>query len=146
MALAVAVVACGTGSPSDGWQAVRDTVGDTVVVRTVAGSIWGDTARLVAELRIGSLDGADEYVLGDPVSLEGGNGAVYVVDGQVPVVRAYHAETGEHLRDIGREGSGPGEYGAPDGVAVLPDGRVLVRDPRNARINVYSPRGELLDE
>jgi len=27
-----------------GWRVVYDTIGDTVVVRTVAGSIWGDTA------------------------------------------------------------------------------------------------------
>lgn len=30
-------------------------------------------------------------------------------------------------------------------MGVLPDGRVLLRDPGNARINVYSPGGETLD-
>lgn len=144
----VAGVAGGCGGDVDGavgWQAVRDTVGDTVVVRTVAGSVWGDTARLVEELRIGSLDGEDAYVLGDPVALAVGNGAVYVLDAQVPAVRAYDTETGAHLYDIGREGGGPGEYGSPDGIAVLPDGRVLVRDPRTVRINVYAPDGTPLD-
>jgi len=133
------------GEATGGWQAVTDTVADTVVVRTVAGSVWGDTARLVPELRIGSLEGADEYVLGDPVALAVGNGAVYVLDAQVPVVRAYDAGTGEYLQDIGREGGGPGEYGSPDGVAVLPDGRILVRDPRTVHINVYAEDGEFME-
>lgn len=140
-----AVLACGGREPEVGWQAVRDTMGDTLVVRTVAGSVWGDTARLVEELRIGSLEGADEYVLGDPVALAVGNGAVYVLDAQVPVVRAYDAVTGAYLRDLGQSGAGPGEYGSPDGLAVLPDGRVLVRDPRTIRINVYAADGRLLE-
>ncbi len=35
----------------------RDTVGDTIVVRTIAGSMWGDSVRLVEELRLGEADG-----------------------------------------------------------------------------------------
>ena len=136
---------CGTGSAGGGWQAVTDTIADTVVVRTVAGSVWGDTARLVEELRIGSLEGEDAYVLGNPVAMAVGNGAVYVLDAQVPVVRMYDAATGEHIRDLGREGGGPGEYNSPDGVAVLPDGRVAVRSPRVLSINVYGPDGEFLE-
>lgn len=143
----VGPVGCAGGGPdlTDEWEAMRDTVGDTVVVRTVTGSFWGDTARLEPELRIGSMDGAPVYVLGDPAALAVGNGAVYVLDSQVPVVRAYDAETGEYLRDVGREGGGPGEYGSPDGVAVLPDGRVVIRDPRTIHLNVYAPDGTFLE-
>lgn len=50
------------------------------------------------------------------------------------------------LHDLGREGGGPGEYKQPDGLTVLPDGRVLVRDPGNARITVYSPMGDFLED
>ncbi|MFO7894186.1 MAG: hypothetical protein R6U63_10645 [Longimicrobiales bacterium] len=143
---AILLAGCGSGPGASGaWQAVTDTVADTVVVRTVAGSVWGDTTRLVEELRIGSLEGADAYVLGNPVSIAVGNGMVYVLDAQVPVVRAYDAGTGEHVMDIGRDGGGPGEYRHPDGLAVLPDGRVLVRSPRGLAINVYAPDGEFLE-
>ncbi|MEE9133901.1 MAG: hypothetical protein V3U13_10100, partial [Gemmatimonadota bacterium] len=50
VALVGALAACnGSDAPrAHEWQAVYDTIGDTVVVRTVAGSIWGDTAELVA--------------------------------------------------------------------------------------------------
>jgi hypothetical protein len=148
----VAAVAVAAGCGRDGvassgaWTAVTDTVGDTVVVRTVAGSVWGDTARLVEELRIGSLEGEAAYLLGSPASIAVTDSVIYVVDQQVPVVRAYDAATGRHLRDIGRFGGGPGEYRSPDGVAALSDGRLLVRDPGNVRISVFAPDGSLLDE
>ena len=50
-----AATACSSGeSPEESlaWEAVRDTVGDTVVVRTVAGSVWGDTATLVRTVAV----------------------------------------------------------------------------------------------
>jgi len=134
------------GASAAGWEAVVDTVGDTVTVRTRSGSAWGDTASLLLEISIGTMEGADEYVIGDPAALAvGPDGVVYVLDVQVPVLRAY-APDGSHLRDVGRSGEGPGEYASPDGVAVLPDGRVLVRDPPNARITVFGPDGAHLGE
>lgn len=148
--LLVSLSACGEdGSPPVGvggnWQAARDTIGDTVVVRTVAGSVWGDTARLLEELRIGRVDGPPEETFGRIVALaEGPGGTLYVADGQVPAVRAYGPD-GVYLRTLGGQGEGPGEYGGLNGanmLATLPDGRVLLRDPSNGRINVYGPGGE----
>ena len=51
--LCLALAACGAsgGSAARDWQAVYDTIGDTIVVRTLSGSAWGDTARLVADLQ-----------------------------------------------------------------------------------------------
>lgn len=142
-----AISACSTGESADTgiaaeWRAQRDTVGDTVVVRTLEGSVWGDTARLVEELRIGRLEGAPEETFGALRGLAVGNdGTIYVVDRQVPALRVYGPD-GAYLRTIGSEGNGPGEYERPDGgIAVLPDGRIVLRDPANARINVYAPDG-----
>lgn len=145
---ALLVVGCrgiSGGDDSTTWEAVVDTVGDTITVRTVAGSVWGDTAELIPEMRIGVLDGPDEYMLGSVRSLAvSPAGDIYLVDGQVPVVRKYSPD-GTHLYDLGAEGGGPGEYKSPDGgLGVLSDGRVLVRDPGNNRINVYGPSGESL--
>ncbi len=143
------MIACaGSGStkPSEFWQAEIDTVGDTVVVHTVSGSVWGDTAELVPGVAIGVLEGPDEYIFGSIQSLAVGNsGSIYVFDQQVPAMRAYSAD-GEYMFDLGREGAGPGEFKQPDGLAVLPDGRVIVRDPGNVRITVYSPSGEFLED
>lgn len=126
------------------WAAVADTLGDTIRIRTLTGSVWGDTATLVPEVSIGSLDGADEYVIGEPRGIEvAADGTIFLLDSQLPVLRAYGPD-GTFLRNIGRDGSGPGEYASPDGMGLLPDGRILVRDPPNSRITVFDPSGEYL--
>jgi hypothetical protein len=146
---AMASLACGGEAGSDrrsGWQAIVDTVGDTITVHTLSGSVWGDTVHLEPDVSIGVLDGADEYLIGEPQSVAvGRDGTVYLLDTQVPVLRAY-APDGTHLRDIGREGGGPGEYERPDGMTALPDGRVLVRDPGGGRIVVYDATGTFIEQ
>ncbi|MDX1674923.1 MAG: hypothetical protein R3314_09025 [Longimicrobiales bacterium] len=137
--------ACG-GEETPQLQVQRDTVGDTVIVRTVSGSAWGTDAVLEPEVRIGVFEGEDHYMFGDVRSLAvAPDGSIYVMDSQVPALRKY-APDGSYVTTYGREGEGPGEYRAPDGgLAVLPDGRVVLRDPRNARLQVYSPNGEPSD-
>lgn len=146
--LSLPLVACGGDDRAEAggeWQSVTDTIGDTVVVRTVAGSVWGEKAELVPELTIGQFEGADEYIFGDLQNLAvGPDGSIYTYDRQAKALRKY-APDGTFVATFGREGGGPGEYKQPDGgLAVLSDGRVLLRDPGNARINVYSSDGATL--
>ncbi len=133
----------GVGGRGDVWLAEYDTLGDTLVVRTLSGSVWGDTAHLVPEVTIGVFDGPEEYIFGSVVSLAlGEDGTIYVVDDHVPALRVYNAD-GTYRTTFGRKGGGPGEYQDPDGgLNILSDGRILLRDPANARIQVYSPEGE----
>ncbi len=135
----------GGSGGAGGWQATVDTVGDTITVRTVAGSVWGGTAHLEEEMRIGVFEGPDEYMLGRVRSMAVTDaGEIYLFDSQVPALRKYGSD-GTHLATFGREGGGPGEYENPDGgLGVLPDGRVVLRDPGNTRFSVYAPTGEYL--
>ena len=142
---------CGgdTGAGSDrgpSWTSAVDTVGDTISVRTIFGRVWESDQALVSEVSVGVLDGRAEYQFGDLRAIAAdAEGRMFVYDAHVPVLRVYGPD-GTWLRDIGREGEGPGEYKQPDsGLAILPDGRVAVRDPGNGRILVYSPDGEYLD-
>ena len=148
-ALAIAVLpllaSCGTrgeGAPQGPWESIRESAGDTVVVRTVSGSVWGASARLVQELELGVVDGDPALMFGQIAGLAvGPDGSIYVLDRQVPEVRVF-APDGTHRLTLGRPGQGPGELRQPDGgLAVLDDGRVLVRDPGNARIQVFAADG-----
>ncbi len=126
------------------WRAHVDTVGDTITVRTLAGSEWG-AAELVPELRIGALEGADHEIFGEIIALTiDAADNIYIYDRQVPALRKY-APDGRYLATFGRKGGGPGEYADSDGgLAALADGRIVLRDPGNARFTVYASDGEYL--
>jgi hypothetical protein len=121
---------------------VREQRGDTLVLRISGRGTWGDAARLARAEVFGEADGTDTTTLGQIIALAGGpDGRIYATDGQRLAVRVFDAE----LRPIalwGRVGSGPGELRNPDGgLAVFSDGRVAVRDPGNARMQIFAPDG-----
>jgi hypothetical protein len=86
--------------------------------------------------------GSDTATLGEISALTlAPDGRVLALDANIPAVRVFDAD----LRPIaiwGRRGAGPGEFNGPDGgLAVLSDGRIAVRDPNNARIQLLGPDG-----
>lgn len=141
LSLALTLAACTDGEPPRS-AGERIVIGDTTIV--VAGDpVWGDAVELVEEVSFGVLEGEPEYEFGAflQLAVDAANG-VYVFDGQVPVFRYYDA-SGVYVRTLGRGGSGPGEYGGDImGPTVRArDGRVVVRDLRNARLTLYNPDG-----
>ena len=143
---AFAACADSDASAASAWEASVDTIADTVVVRTTSGSVWGDTMVLVPEVEIGVLEGAPELIFGNIASFGvDARGRMWLMDRHVPELRVFEPD-GAYAMTVGRPGEGPGEFKGPDGgLAILSDGRVLVRDPANARIQVFSPAGEALE-
>jgi hypothetical protein len=85
-------------------------------------------------------------------NLSGVAGAVRLADGRIAVadrgsqtLRVFDAR-GAHLRDIGREGEGPGEFRAIDGVALLRGDSIAAWDQRLGRMSVFDPAGRLARE
>jgi len=139
LAAAALPLACGPISDSrDAADAVveTETIGDTTVVRTVSGSAWGGDATLVPETSIGELEGPDEYLFGSisAIAVDDDHN-VYVLDGQARHVRAFDS-AGTYVNTFGGGGEGPGEFQVPIGIAVS-NGRVLVRDPANGRVQLF---------
>lgn len=142
------ILACGGESSEAGAPLVsRDTIGDTVVVRTEQGSLWGTPRTLVPTVSIGVLEGDDAYMFGSVAALAvSPDERIFVLDPQVPSVRLFSAD-GVHIRNVGTAGEGPGEYQKPDGgLAYTPDGRVIVRDPGTGKMVVFDGDGEHLDD
>ncbi len=101
---------------------------------------WHD-ARVVETLRIGELDGADEYLFGRIGDIAvGPDGAIYVADHQTITVRHFGPD-GRYVRDIGRIGEGPGEYRQFLGMKCLRDGQLVVFASHPNHILIYGPDG-----
>ena len=117
---------------------------DTAVVKVVSGSAWEEAADLRQELRLGTLEGEAGEAFGDIAHVAvAPDGTIFVFDRQVPTIYRFD-RSGKMLGPIGREGRGPGEYGArPTGMVVASD-RLLVADPSNARISAFGLAGEYL--
>lgn len=59
-------------------------------------------------------------------------------------VRVFDAVSGEHLMDIGKRGSGPGEFNLPRDLAIGKDGRLYVVDGGNFRVVIFDREGRYL--
>ena len=75
---------------------------------------------------------------------------IYVVDiggvrSENHRVRVMDAQSGKLLFDIGKRGSGPGEFNLPRDVAIGKDGRLYVVDGGNFRIQVFDAEGKFLN-
>ena len=137
----IALAGCGTeaGPSVAGPEVVIDTIGDTTIVRTLSGTVWGAEATLVPEVSIGELDGPEEYLFGRIFSIAADDDLnVYVFDHQAQEVRVFDS-LGTYLETLGGPGEGPGEFSRAEAIALLPDGRLVVRDPGNRRVQVFGP-------
>lgn len=97
-----------------------------------------DTVTLERVVRIGEITGDPSYQFGQVTGLAGDDaGRIFVSDGLASVVRVYGSD-GSFLRQIGREGDGPGEFRHPADLLFDEGRRLWVRDA--ARATVLMPR------
>ncbi|WP_298834142.1 6-bladed beta-propeller [uncultured Piscinibacter sp.] len=83
------------------------------------------------------------------VTVDPAGARVYAVDlggvsSEQHQVRVFDATTGAHLQDIGKRGSGPGEFNLPRDLAIGKDGRLYVVDGGNFRVVVFDREGRYL--
>jgi len=74
------------------------------------------------------------------------NGDLYVSDGYGNARVHHFSPDGKLIRSWGEPGTGPGQFMISHGICVLPDGRVLVADRENDRIQIFDPKGAFLAE
>jgi len=76
----------------------------------------------------------------------GPNGDLYVADGYGNARVHRFSPEGTLKQSWGEVGTAAGEFHLPHGIACDPDGRVLVCDRENDRIQVFSQDGEFLEQ
>jgi hypothetical protein len=90
---------------------------------------------------VGELEGEEYETFANVVDVafdQAGN--LYVLDGNAYRVVVFDA-SGRYTRTIGRQGDGPGEFGFPAALAVLPSGELVVNDAMKSNLQVFGPDG-----
>jgi len=140
-------LACGGASPVDRWAGTVDTLPSGIeLVSNPSHGIWqpGDEWRIVEEVRIGTVEGTGPETFGDIQLLQvDAAGRFYVFESQAQELRVFDP-SGAHLRTIGRQGGGPGEFRMAIGMDWAPDGTLWVLDPSNNRFSVIDTSGAFL--
>lgn len=147
LVLGAALLLCGCGdrpSPQGNSGAADAPVVENTAPHHGEGAAW--TVSRAPLLSIGGDEGEGSY------TLTGVAGAVRLTDGRVvvadkgsQVLHVFDAQ-GTHLRSIGREGGGPGEFRAVENVALLRGDSIAVWDPRLRRVSVFDGTGQLARE
>ncbi len=103
-----------------------------------------ETIQLEELWRVGGYD--DEDVLFGVITdiIAGRDGNFYMLDSQLNEVQVYSPK-GEHLRTIGREGEGPGEFRVAFNLLLLPNGNIGVLQAFPSKIIGLTPDGKPAD-
>lgn len=100
---------------------------------------WG-SVELIEELRLGELEGPEEFIFGRVSAVAiGADLSTYVADNQLILIRRY-SFAGTFLGNLGAKGQGPGEYSEIMGMKARPDGSLVVLD-RPHRVILFDKEG-----
>lgn len=138
--LVAAILSC--NSADTGGPAVqREVLPDGRVRLTYAASVPLREDTVVADVRIGSLEGDGPTTFGDLRGIAvGDDGAIYVLDVQKSELQAFNAD-GSFRATLTRSGQGPGEISRGHGVAMSPEGTLWINDSGNRAIVGISADG-----
>lgn len=84
----------------------------------------------------------DAAVFSMPVALAAGKDVLYVLDAQEGAVKVFSL-AGRYLKDIGRQGQGPGEFHNPSYLTVF-DEKIVISDSSNRRLQIMDAEGAYL--
>lgn len=142
----LAFAACDPSTRADAGDAiVRDSAGVRIVQNSAPAWGEGEAWSLSQEpvLEIGVLEGEVPYMFSGIRGVRRlADGSIALLDGGSFEIRIFNAD-GRHVRSMGRQGEGPGEFQFPAGLETIGDS-IVVWDARTRRGSMYSVDGELV--
>jgi hypothetical protein len=138
--LSVGVLGC-TGPQAGERGYTKEHLGDTIHVHNLT-PLYTEPAELEPELRVGMMDGPDEYIFVDIYSLAvGPQGEIYAggveADGGI---REFN-RNGTFQRWVARAGPGPMEVRYITALSVNPEGVLAAREANARQVKLFFPDG-----
>jgi hypothetical protein len=123
---------------------VSDSAGARVVTNAAPEANAATFRLSPRRVSIGVVEGAPEYMLFRVLSgMVLRDGSIVIANSGTSQVRVYD-QAGRFLRSFGKEGQGPGEFGAVAIVGVLADDSLLISDLREKRFSIFTTAGEFV--
>ena len=140
-ALALVGATLAAAAPSTAWSGKEVKKEGIVHVMNPGTAAETETIDLEPAWIVGGEE--DEDVLFGVITdvIRGPKGNFYLLDSQLNEIQVY-SPAGEHLRTIGREGEGPGEFRFAFNLILLPNGNIGVLQAFPGKIVVLTPEGE----
>lgn len=149
--VAVALLAPAACQDSDGTGSevtVRDSAGIPIVEngRPMLGPAQGWRVSQEPALRIGAVEGEEAEQLSQVTGVARlSDGRLAVLESQTREIRYFDASSA-HLKTVGGQGGGPGEFNFASRMVRLPGDSILVEDRPRIRYVVFGPDGDLASE
>lgn len=141
----LAIVACGSDATklTLNLPTIDTLPSGGVRVTNTGPSMWDDTTsfRLVEDAVIAPPEGSPGELSDINGVAADARGNVYVFQRKPALIRVYSTD-GEWMRDIGREGDGPGEY--RQGMFGIHRDTLFIQDPNNTRLTTFLTSGEFI--
>ncbi len=126
--------------PAAQWNGHEESIGGVLNVFNPAATVETPLTLQPKELwHIGQDDDQEGGPLGHIIDVAADrDGNTYLLDETMIVVKMFDPK-GNFIRDLGRQGEGPGEFSLPRRICVLPDGAIGVIQMMPARIVMLTP-------
>ena len=113
------------------WEGTIEEKNGVIIVKNPREPMYGsEILSIEEELSIGKSDNEKDYLFENVTDVAvDKKDNIYVVDNKACMVRVF-AEDGNHLRDFGRRGQGPGEFEYPVGIQITSDNELCVSGSR----------------
>ena len=128
------------------WGGTIEEVDGVTIVKNPNEGIWDSkengNVTISQELKIGQLDGPDEFLFVNIADVAvNSKGDIYVADSRLNEIRKFN-KGGEYLLTIGRPGQGPGEFQSVSNLTMNNRDDLIAFDAIPRRFSVFSDNGE----
>lgn len=143
--LSVLIILVSCGKQKAEWKGTIEKENGVTVVKNPKEPMYGeDVFSLKEDLTIGEDEKEPVFEAIRTIRVDN-DGNIYVLDYKACQIKVFD-KNGKHLRNIGREGQGPGEIQLPRGMEIISGKEIMVENVMNRRLSFFSLDGELLRE